>query len=132
MGCPLPSACRDELGDGGQLGPDVGGEVDVGQARVRRGNLYASAQSLPPVATTRPADRTGAERSLPKRGARRGKYSVTQSIAAARSPRTTPWPQRWETSATVVIPEAVALDPVGLAMESAIARLTADVRAVAA
>jgi hypothetical protein len=43
-------------------GRDVGGQVDVGQARVRRGKLYASAQSLPPAATIRPADRTGAER----------------------------------------------------------------------
>jgi hypothetical protein len=52
---------RDELGDRGQLGPDVGGQVDVGQARVRRGKLCASAQSLPPAATTRPA---GQERSV--------------------------------------------------------------------
>ncbi len=59
---------------------------------------------------------------------------MTQSIAAARPPHTAPSPQRWGTSATVVMPEAVALaqDLVGPAMESAIARLTPDVLAVAA
>ena len=35
----LPLARRDELGDRGQLGPDAGGQVDVGQAGVGRGQL---------------------------------------------------------------------------------------------
>jgi hypothetical protein len=67
MGLSFTIGVRDELGDRGQLGSDVGGQVDVGQARVRRGKLCASAQSLPPAATTRRP--TGQERSvLPLRG----------------------------------------------------------------
>jgi hypothetical protein len=55
---------------------------------------------------------------------------VTQSIAAAAAHRALA--STMGTSATVVMPEALARDLAGPAMESAIARLTPDARAVAA
>ena len=79
---------RDELGDRGQLGPDVTGQVDAGQARVGRGELSGRPRARPsPCRRPRPTRSAARTRSASVSGsgpASRARSSAARQAAAAR------------------------------------------------